>query len=393
MKQRPSPASAAVILACACGIGMFNDPSPLWASKAARSDPGELRTVDIFRQLAPATLFVSTTYETTHPLTTLSSKGVGAGFIVDTEGKALTNAHVVDGASTIIVTLYDGTSVSAELLALDPTSDVAILQLPKQAKPFTPVQFGNSDRLQVGQHTLVVGSPFGLGFTLTSGIISGFGPEKTTNGAHEGQLIQTTAPINPGNSGGPLVDAYGRVIGMTSATLMGAQNIGFAIPINVAKDLLVELREKGAIERPWLGVIGQFVTDEVITLFRIPLKKGMLVVELDEAGPGVYSGLRTGNLHVVVEREGWVFGGDIITSVAGQPVQTREAFRDAIKSLRVGQKVSIGIFRNGKDLEETLLVGERPFGSMISQNGPSHLTAGRSLANPMGLPIPYVVTF
>ena len=193
-------------------------------------EPEERRTVAIFQQLAPATLFLSITYESAHPLASPMKMGVGAGFIVDESGRAVTNAHVIDGAASITATLYDGEKVAAELLGWDPISDVAVLQLAPHKKPFVPVKLGDSTQLRVGQHVLVVGSPFGLGFTLASGIISGLGPGTALSGSTNGRLVQTTAPINPGNSGGPLVDSQGRVVGMTTATLMGAQNIGFAIP-------------------------------------------------------------------------------------------------------------------------------------------------------------------
>ncbi|HSB44737.1 MAG TPA: trypsin-like peptidase domain-containing protein [Nitrospira sp.] len=274
-------------------------PDPAMGSHE-QAEPEERRTVGIFEKLAPATLFLSVTYDSAHPLASLTQMGVGAGFIVDDTGRALTNAHVVDGASTITATLYDGHKVKAELLGWDPISDVAVLQLEKHDSPFLPVKLGDSSQLRVGQHVLVVGNPFGLGFTLTSGIISGLGPGTSVIESTNKRLVQTTAPINPGNSGGPLVDSHGSVIGMATATLMGAQNIGFAIPINVAKDVLTKLRDQGTIERPWLGITGQFVTDEVQRLFALPLPKGMLVVDVDDGGPAVDAGLRSGTLHVTI---------------------------------------------------------------------------------------------
>jgi S1-C subfamily serine protease len=166
---------------------------------------------------------------------------------------------------------------------------------------------------------------------------------------------------------------------MTTATLMGAQNIGFAIPINVAKEVLTELRERGKIERPWLGVTGQFVTEEVTRLFALPLVKGLLVVDVDEGGPAIDSGLRTGNLHVTIEGQGWVLGGDIIVSVDGRPVSTAEAFLEAVKILRVGQKVPVEIVRDGDRLQRWMLVGERPVGFMKPKNGSGQQVAGALL--------------
>ena len=348
---------------------------------AARSlvdvgEPEERRTVGIFQQLAPATLFLSITYESAHPLTSPMRMGVGAGFIIDESGRAVTNAHVIDGAASITATLYDGEKVAAELLGWDPISDVAVLQLASYNKPFVPVKLGNSAQLRVGQHVLVVGSPFGLGFTLTSGIISGLGSGMALSGSQNAALVQTTAPINPGNSGGPLVDSQGRVIGMTTATLMGAQNIGFAIPIDVAKDVLARLHDRGKIERPWLGVTGQFVTDELMNLFALPLTKGLLVVDVDDGGPAAGIGLRSGTLHAIIEGQGWVLGGDIIVSVGGLPVPTSEAFVAALKSLHAGETVPVVIVRDGKRFHGSIMIGERPAGSLTYKNGPSQQVAG-----------------
>ncbi len=381
--SRP-PQSIMRTMLCASIIGSAVAVPDLATGSREQAEPEERRTVGIFQKLAPATLFLSVTYDSAHPLESLTKMGVGAGFIVDDTGRALTNAHVVDGASTVTATLYDGQKVKAELLGWDPISDVAVLQLEKHDSPFIPVTLGDSSQLLVGQHVLVVGSPFGLGFTLTSGIISGLGPGTSVDESTNKRLVQTTAPINPGNSGGPLVDSHGRVIGMTTATLMGAQNIGFAIPINVAKDVMAKLRDQGTIERPWLGITGQFVTDEVQRLFALPLAKGLLVVDVDDGGPAVDVGLRSGTLHVTIEGQGWVLGGDIIVSVGGQRVPTAEAFIAALNGLHVGQKVAVEVARDGERLQGSIIIGERPVGSLKSKNGPSQQVVGGMLPGPMG---------
>ena len=381
--SRP-PQSIMQTMLCASIIGSVIAVPDLAIGSREQAESEEQRTVGIFQKLAPATLFLSVTYDSAHPLASLTKMGVGAGFIIDDTGRALTNAHVVDGASTITATLYDGQKVKAELLGWDPISDVAVLQLEKHDNPFIPVKLGDSSQLLVGQHVLVVGSPFGLGFTLTSGIISGLGPGTSVDESTNKRLVQTTAPINPGNSGGPLVDSHGRVIGMTTATLMGAQNIGFAIPINVAKDVMAKLRDQGTIERPWLGITGQFVTDEVQRLFALPLPKGLLVVDVDDGGPAVDAGLRSGTLHVTIEGQGWVLGGDIIVSVGGQRVPTAEAFIAALNALHVGQRVAVEIARDGERLQGSIMIGERPVGSLKSKSGAGQQLAGAMLPGPLG---------
>ncbi len=339
-------------------------------------EPEENRTVSLYEHLAPATVFLSVSYESAHPLAAPPTTGVGSGFIVDGQGAVLTNAHVVDGASSIAATLYNGQRVTAELLALDPVADIAVLRLPPLDRKLEPVKLGDSSHLHVGQMTLVVGSPFGLGFTLTKGIVSGLGPLAGTAGPAYPRLIQTTAPINPGNSGGPLVDSKGRVIGIIAAALVGAQNIGFAIPINTAKQVLAELKERGKIARPWLGVTGKFLTEEIMRLFALPLTSGLLVEDLEDGSPAAEAGLRTGVMHVVVEGVPWILGGDIIVAVEGQSVRTADTFVEVIKTLRTGQRIQIEFIRNGEHLSKSVVVSERPPGSLKPKSSPDSQVAG-----------------
>ena len=225
--------------------------------------------------LAPATVFLSSIYTSDHPMLDPTATGVGAGVILDQDGTVLTNAHIVERASVITATLFDGRQVRVEVIGSDPETDLAVLRLPREKGPYATVPLGDSDQLQVGQRALVVGSPFGLGFTLTPGIVSGLGPLPGKRGLVDSRAIRTTAPINPGNSGGPLVDAQGRVVGIATAMLAGAQNIGFAIPINTAKAVLAELKQRGRVSRPWLGISGMFPTVEFLSLF-VAARAGVL---------------------------------------------------------------------------------------------------------------------
>jgi S1-C subfamily serine protease len=330
----------------------------------------------LYKHLAPATVFLSVIYESPHPLSTPTSTGVGAGFLIDKTGTLLTNAHVVDGASSITATLFDGERVTAELLALDASEDIAILQLPPAHRTYPMVTLGDSDSLRVGQSTLVVGSPFGLGFTLTSGILSGLGPLVGPQGSAAARVIQTTAPINPGNSGGPLVDSKGHVIGITTAALMGAQNIGFAIPINIARQALAELKAKGTIARPWLGIGGKFPTEHMIGLFTLPLAGGLLIEDVEDGSPAAEAGLKAGTLNVTIEGIAWVLGGDILLALDGQPTRDAEAFMRAVKRLSPGQRVQLEILRNGERLVLSVLLQERPRGSLRSALTSSRAAVG-----------------
>lgn len=320
----------------------------------------EHRTIDLYQRLAPATVSLSVTYDSSHPLLDPASSGLGAGFVVDEAGTVLTNSHVVDGAGTVTATLYNGQRVAASLVGLDPASDVAVLQLASDRPVITPVPLGDSDALHIGQQTMVVGSPFGLGFTLTTGIISGVGPAQGLRPFTPSRLIQTTAPLNPGNSGGPLVDSQGRVVGIATATLMGAQNIGFAIPINAAKQVLAELKEKGRVVRPWFGVAGKFVTEDLRRLVTLPLTSGLLVEDVEDGSPAEEAGLKTGRLSVTIEGIPWVLGGDIVIALQGRSIPTAEAFAEAVSRFHAGQEIRVEFIREGRRLEKTVVLRERP---------------------------------
>lgn len=333
--------------------------------------------VRLYKQLAPATVFLSVTYETSHPMTTPSNIGVGAGFVVDKSGLLLTNAHVVDGANAITATLFDGEKVPVELVAMDATEDIAVLQLPPGRRTYRTVTLGDSDSLHVGQQTLVVGSPFGLGFTLTTGIVSGLSPSAGARGSAATRVIQTTAPINPGNSGGPLVDSKGQVIGMTTATLIGAQNIGFAVPINIARKVLAEFKTHGTITRPWLGITGKFPTDPMLRLFAMPLAGGLLIEDVEDGSPAAEAGLKSGSLNVAVEGISWVLGGDILLALNGHPTRDPDSFAEAVKDLSPGQIVRMTVLRNGERVVMSALLKDRPRGH-LRQRPPVNPVAGGS---------------
>lgn len=324
----------------------------------------EDQLVTLYQRLAPATVSLSIGFDTTHPLSEAAGTGVGTGFLIDKTGILLTNAHVIDGATSITATLFDGQQLASEVLAIDAFEDIAILRLPPRISPYPTITLADSSSLRVGQYTFVIGSPFGLGFTLTSGILSSVGPSIGLRGISAAPVIQTTAPINPGNSGGPLVNSDGQVIGVTTATLVGAQNIGFAIPINVAKQVLAEFKARGSLARPWLGIGGKFPTAPMIALFTIPLSKGLLVEDVEDGSPAAEAGLRSGHLRVSIEGMPWVLGGDIVCSLNGLPTDNPDAFTKAVKSLRAGDRISIEIIRNGERMHLSALLGVRPHGQL-----------------------------
>ena len=336
---------------------------------AALVTPEEMNSVRVYKQLANATVLVSSAYVSAHHIVQASGKGLGAGVLIDEQGSIVTNAHVVDGAANITVTLHDGTRLPAELIGSDPQSDIALLHVTIPKGRHAPAQLGDSDKLEIGQKVLAIGHPFGLGYAFSTGIVSGFGQllETKQEVFHE-RVIQTTTPINPGNSGGPLVDSEDHVIGINSSVMMGAQNIGFAIPINTVKSIITELRTNGRVVRPWLGIKGKFVTDEVRNLIALPLVSGLLIIDVEDGSPAQTIGLRAGNLDVTVEGEPWILGGDILVAVDGQDVKSSEQYAKVLRPLKAKQSIDVTVFREGTRRTLTVTLGERPTPSNPSQH-------------------------
>lgn len=334
-------------------------PANLSAGPAGdRAD--EEQAVRIYGEVVTATVFIASSF--------VSGGGrrstIGSGFLVEESGIVLTNAHVVHGAHEVMAKLYDGQRVRAEVLGVDTYSDVAVLQLHgvKGKMPF--LRLGSSDALRIGQRALVVGNPYGLGFGLSTGIISGLDRVPPGVSLHESRvpLIQTTAPINPGDSGGPLVNSSGLVIGITTAMLSGTQNIGFAVPVGIVKDVMAELKSKGKVRRPWLGIGGKFVTEEIRELFVLPLADGLLVEEVYPGSPAEAAGIEPGTIEVTVSGEPWMMSGDLIVSLQGQSLRRTEDFLALLKTFRIGDTLTVELIRDRTRKRMSLIVGERPQG-------------------------------
>jgi S1-C subfamily serine protease len=320
-----------------------------------------MNSVRVYKKMANATVLVASAYVSAHHLTQTSGKGLGAGVLIDEQGSIVTNSHVVDGAAKITVTLHDGTRVPAELIGNDPQSDIALLHVTLPHGQHVPASLGDSDKLEIGQKVLAIGHPFGLGYAFSTGIVSGFGKLlEPKQELFQERVIQTTTPMNLGNSGGPLVDSEDRVVGINSAILMGAQNIGFAIPINNVKSIVAELRKNGRVIRPWLGIKGKFVTDEVRDLIALPLVSGLLILDVDEGSPAEAIGVRAGNLDVTIEGESWVLGGDILVAVNGEDVKTSEQYAKVLGHLKANQSIDVTFSRDGVRHTMVVTLGERP---------------------------------
>jgi len=282
---------------------------------------------------------------------------VGSGLIIDRSGEILTNAHVVDGAASMSVTLDNGIKVMAKLVGLDPVLDVALIRV-DSSSPLPVAQLGDSSTVKVGDEVVAIGNPLGLDQTMTRGIVSGL--NRMLPGISDEPMVQTDAPINPGNSGGPLVDRCGRVIGINTLISEDAQSIGFAIPINAARSLLRDLREAGRVVRPWLGMQGRAIEPSLGNVVKMPLTVGYLVEIVYDGSPAEQAGVRGGTLAVVVQGDEYLLGGDIVTAIQGTPVRTHQDYIAKVKTLKPGQRVKVTLMRDGHSRDVTLTVGERP---------------------------------
>lgn len=331
---------------------------PQHARSASAVESDEQQAVKIYAQTVRATVFLSSSF--TAGLVT--GKSMGTGFIIDESGTVITNAHVVGGARDISAQLYGGEKSKVEIVGVDYYTDVAVLKLKGFTGTLSKVDLGSSEKLRIGQQTFVIGNPYGLGVGLSAGILSGLDRMPSSVNFTEPRiaLLQTTAPINPGDSGGPLLNSDGKVIGVTTSILEGTQNIGFAIPINLVKEVVLELKTAGRVRRPWLGVAGKFITEEIRDLFVLPLANGMLIETVVPDSPATEAGLRAGAIDVVVSGQPWMMGGDILTALRGARVSTVQDFLAVLKGLEIGQTIDIEFIRDRERLKTLLTVQERP---------------------------------
>jgi len=272
-------------------------------------------------------------------------QALGSGVIVGAEGYILTNHHVVSGADEIDVSLFDGRQAKARIVGTDPESDLAVLKVELEKLP--AITFGRLDQVSVGDVVLAIGNPFGVGQTVTMGIVSGLGRRGLGINTFE-NFIQTDAAINQGNSGGALVDTSGNLIGINTAILSrtgGSLGIGFAIPVSEARQVMEQIVATGSVTRGWVGVEVQDLTPELVESFRLPDTKGVLIANVVDGGPAQRAGVKA---------------GDVLVEVAGKPVGDTATMLNVVAAVQPGKTATLKLLRNGKPMSLSLTVGKRP---------------------------------
>jgi S1-C subfamily serine protease len=302
--------------------------------------------------------------------------GVGSGFVLDGTGEIATNAHVVttgQGAAIkrareVYVAFGDGNQVPAKIVGTDPNADVALLKINTGGLRLRPLPLGDSSSVEVGEPVAAIGSPFNERQSLSVGVISAVDRtiESLTSFSISGAL-QTDAAINPGNSGGPLVDAGGHVIGINQqikSTSGGGEGVGFAVPINAVKRSLAMLRDGGEAHYAYLGVSSVELYPQLVDHFHLDVDKGAWVQDVNAGGPADKAGIRGGSGTEVFQAQSFRPGGDVITKVAGRPVQNSAELADEIANFKPGDTVPLEVHRDGETKEIKVRLGERPLGNV-----------------------------
>jgi len=355
-----------LLLAASLGYNLHPWLSPPDATPRAVAPRGNLAddektTISIFQQASPSVVFITTTEKIRNPWTRRVYKtrqGTGSGFIWDKEGDVVTNYHVIQGADSARIRLADGRIYSAVLVGASADHDLAVLRINVPFNAPEPVPLGSSNDLQVGQKVFAIGNPFGLDYTLTSGIISALDRSINEDRGHEiHHLIQTDAAINPGNSGGPLLDSAGRLIGINTAIYSpsGAYaGIGFAIPVDTVNKLIPQLIAYGQTVQPWLGVISDArVSASVVRQLGTD---GVLVLKVEPGSPAAQAGLKPTRLNW----DGSLIPGDVIQHIDGKRIKSTADIHGVINDHRIGDAIRLGIWRSGRELDIPVQLSASP---------------------------------
>jgi S1-C subfamily serine protease len=329
----------------------------------------------IYQQDAPGVAFIQATQnqpqsQVFNPFGSPGGGGgqvaTGSGFVIDDAGRIITNAHVVDGSNDIQVKFGDtGDTYQAKVVGEDQSTDIAVIQVDAPADVLHPLPLGDSSQVQVGDQVVAIGNPFGLDRTATAGIVSAVQREiSSPNGFTIENAIQTDAPINPGNSGGPLLDAAGRVIGINSQIESGGSQgnvgIGFAVPINTAKQISQQLISNGEVQHAFLGISGTDLSSDVAKALNLNVDAGAIVQSVVPNSPAAKAGIEAGNATMTVNGQRIKVGGDVIVAADGQPVDSMSDVIAAVDGKQPGDDLQLTLLRNGDQRDVTVQLAERP---------------------------------
>ncbi|MDI6756261.1 MAG: trypsin-like peptidase domain-containing protein [Thermodesulfobacteriota bacterium] len=334
-------------------------------NQAAALTDDEKNNVAIYQKASPSVVnVISTVITRDFFLNPTPREGSGSGSIIDSRGHIMTNNHVIRDAQKLEVTLADGSKWPAKLVGTDPDNDLAVIKINAPPEKLKPLPFGDSKKLQVGQKVLAIGNPFGLGLTLTTGIISSLGRTiRSEVGTTIEEVIQTDASINPGNSGGPLLNSSGEIIGVNTAILSPtgvSVGIGFAIPVHTAKRIALELIAKGFVSYPYIGTVIHTIIPQFAKALSLPAEKGAMVVEVAPGGPADKAGLKGANKQAQIGNFLHPVGGDIIIQVDQLEVKDAEETIKYLRERKIGDVVNFKIIRDGKTREVKVTLQERP---------------------------------
>jgi S1-C subfamily serine protease len=340
-------------------------PTPLPAGQSSppvvqtiANDVEEQLVIDVYARVSPAVVCITAPQR--------FGECIGSGFVIDQQGHIVTNNHVAQAATELLVTLADEHTVPAQVVGTDPGSDLAVLKIDVPADQLTVAELGESATLQVGQRAIAIGNPFGLERTITTGVISSLGRtlSRTDSDFQIAEVIQTDAAINPGNSGGPLLDSHGLVIGVNTAIASTSgtnSGVGFAIPVDIVKQVVPDLIANGSYQHPWLGVTGRTISPEMVDAANLPVDTGVLVFTVEAGSPAEKAGVRGGDQQITVSGVPMLAGGDIIIAINGVTVKR---FDDVVNFLasqtRVGDTVTLTVIRGGTQMTIDVTLEQRP---------------------------------
>lgn len=362
------------------GIAVTGSSTSVGAATQTVAEKSEALTpAEIYERSSAGVVEVLATFtQTADPMSGMGSgtaQALGSGFVADEDGHILTNAHVVadSGATASSVSVVfkiqtDGdtetTEVPAIIVGSDETSDVALLKVdPAKAPSLRPLELGDSGAVEVGEQVVAIGNPLGYDFSVTSGIVSATNRNlQSPNGSVIADGIQTDAAINEGNSGGPLIDSSGKVIGINeqiASETGGNQGLGFAVPIDTARDVMRQLRATGSVSYAFLGIRGQTLTSDVAKALGLAATEGVLVAEVEADSPADEAGLRGGSSQIALQDQTYVSGGDVIESIDGKTLESMEDLAAAINARDPGDTVRLTVLRDGKTIELEATLAER----------------------------------